>query len=707
MKTVLQIFRSDLRGVSRQFFAMVILIAICALPAMYAWFNIYSNHDPYGSTGNIRIAVASSDPGAALPDGSFVNMADAVMDTLRESDSIGWVFLDSPEDAVAGVEAGDYYAAIVFEETFSKNMFDFEQGLLSDDAGITYYENGKKNAIASKITQTAAGTLQETINTKYLQTLFQTIFLYANGVENAADSGEAVRHAVQEMTELRDTLQAYTAAIDGFTDNTENLNALLRDTKTALSQAELFGTDAVHTTKTAIRSAQQSVDALSGAADQQLGEVEAALDALTEDITALSQSEPVRQMTAAQAALLDRAIERATKLQTHYETLRAMFPENPTLIGAKRAAADLDALIARTAELQTDLETLRRTGNLSDLAALSAGWSETVQSMRAVVTGSLKPAFDTIASDLTAVLNTVEPLLRSVQGGVEDLALVLNGAQSTVTSVDGALRQLRAILSRGSDTLSNLIARVEAATPDEQLQTLIDLLGGDAARYGSFFSALVDMEVQEVYSVNSYGTAMAPFYSVLALWVGGVILVAILKVHVDAEKFPAATESQRFFGRYGLFLFVGLAQGLIVSLGDLVYVGVQCLHPVRFVLAACLNGVCFTMINYALVFALENIGQALGVIVLVVQVAGAGGTYPVEVLPRVFQKLYPAMPFRYSMDAMRECVAGMYGRSYAKCMGALALFTLGAIAFGLALYWPAKWLNRLINESKARSEIML
>ena len=64
IKTVLQIFRSDLRGVSRQFFAMVILIAICILPALYAWFNIYSNHDPYGSTGNIRIAVASRDPGA-------------------------------------------------------------------------------------------------------------------------------------------------------------------------------------------------------------------------------------------------------------------------------------------------------------------------------------------------------------------------------------------------------------------------------------------------------------------------------------------------------------------------------------------------------------------------------------------------------------------------------------------------------------------
>ncbi|MBQ9720114.1 MAG: YhgE/Pip domain-containing protein [Oscillospiraceae bacterium] len=706
MKTVLQIFRSDLRGVSRQFFAMVILIAICVLPALYAWFNIYSNHDPYGSTGNIRIAVASSDPGAALPDGSFVNMADAVMDTLRESDSIGWVFLDSPEDAVAGVEAGDYYAAIVFEETFSKNMFDFEQGLLSDDAGITYYENGKKNAIASKITQTAAGTLQETINTKYLQTLFQTIFLYANGVENAADSGEAVRRAVQEITELRDTLQAYTAAIDGFTDNTENLNALLRDTKTALSKADLSGTDAVQTTKNAIRSAQQSVDALSGAADHQLGEVESALDALTEDITALSQSESVRQMTAAQEALLDHAIEHAAKLQTHYETLRAMFPENPTLVGAKRAAADLDALIARAAELQTDLETLRRTGDLSDLAVLSAGWSETVQSMRAVVTGSLSPAFDTIASDLTAVLNTVEPLLRSVQGGVEDLALVLDGAQSTVNSVDSALRQLRAILSRGSDTLSNLIARVEAATPDEQLQTLIDLLGGDAARYGSFFSALVDMEVQEIYSVNSYGTAMAPFYSVLALWVGGVILVAILKVHVDAEKFPAATESQRFFGRFALFFLVGQLQAAVIVLGDLHLLGVEATNPWLLWVAAAVTSLVFVLLIYALTLSFGDIGKAIVVVVMVLQIAGSSGSYPIEILPELFSKIYLFFPFPYAINAMREAICGVYQQDYLIYLGKLLLFGALGLVIGLVVRRPFMTMNAFVEVKLEETEVI-
>ena len=249
---------------------------------------------------------------------------------------------------------------------------------------------------------------------------------------------------------------------------------------------------------------------------------------------------------------------------------------------------------------------------------------------------------------------------------------------------------------------------LERLSESELLERLTGVLTDDAALIADYLASPVRMDTQVLYEVREYGSAMAPFYTVLAQWVGALLAAVLLKVRIKhPEQYPGLRPWQSFFGRYGLFLFVGLAQGLIVSLGDLVYVGVQCLHPVRFVLAACLNGVCFTMINYALVFALESIGQALGVIVLVVQVAGSGGTYPVEVLPRVFQKLYPAMPFRYAMDAMRECVAGMYGNTYAKCMGALVLFTLGAMGLGLALYWPAKWLNRLISESKEKSEIML
>ena len=152
MGNIFRIFASDIKAVSRQFFAVAIILAISVLPALYAWVNIYANGNPYVNTGNIKIAVASNDPGITLDNGKHVNMADEVFDELKESTSIDWQFPESADEAVAGVESGKYYAAIVFENNFTYNMYHFEQALLDKREPLTFYENTKKNAVASKIT---------------------------------------------------------------------------------------------------------------------------------------------------------------------------------------------------------------------------------------------------------------------------------------------------------------------------------------------------------------------------------------------------------------------------------------------------------------------------------------------------------------------------------------------------------------------------
>ena len=108
MKNIIHIFRKDVRGLCRNFFALVIAIGLCFIPSLYAWFNIYSNEDPYANTGNIYIAVASEDEGMKLEDGTTVNMGDQVMEQLKENKSIGWQFVDSSDEAISGVESGKY-----------------------------------------------------------------------------------------------------------------------------------------------------------------------------------------------------------------------------------------------------------------------------------------------------------------------------------------------------------------------------------------------------------------------------------------------------------------------------------------------------------------------------------------------------------------------------------------------------------------------
>ena len=175
MKNIIHIFRRDVRGLCRNFFALVIAIGLCFIPSLYAWFNIYSNEDPYANTGNIYIAVASEDEGMKLEDGTTVNMGAQVIDQLKENKSIGWQFVDSSDEAINGVESGKYYAAVVIGDRFSESMFSiFSKGL--ENPTITYYENEKKNAIATKITDTAVSTLKSSINETFLETAASAMF---------------------------------------------------------------------------------------------------------------------------------------------------------------------------------------------------------------------------------------------------------------------------------------------------------------------------------------------------------------------------------------------------------------------------------------------------------------------------------------------------------------------------------------------------
>ena len=118
MKNTFKIFFSDIKSLSRHFFAVLVVIAIMIIPALYAWVNIYANSDPYGNTGNISVAVASDDQGY-----EGQNMGESVLEGLKDNKSINWVFTGSTDKAIKGVESGKYYAAIVIGENFSRNMY--------------------------------------------------------------------------------------------------------------------------------------------------------------------------------------------------------------------------------------------------------------------------------------------------------------------------------------------------------------------------------------------------------------------------------------------------------------------------------------------------------------------------------------------------------------------------------------------------------
>ena len=199
---------------------------------------------------------------------------------------------------------------------------------------------------------------------------------------------------------------------------------------------------------------------------------------------------------------------------------------------------------------------------------------------------------------------------------------------------------------------------------------------------------------------------MAPFYSVLAIWVGGVMLVSILKTRVNRRKFPAATEAQCFFGRYLIFALVGQLQAAVIVLGDIFLLHCTPVHPWLMWGAAAVTSLVFVMLIYALTLSFGNIGQAIVIVVMVLQIAGSSGSFPIEILPPVFAKIYLFFPFPYAINAMREALCGMYGLDYLIYLAQLLVFFGLGILLGLLIRKPFIGMNEFVTERLEKTEVL-
>ena len=349
---------------------------------------------------------------------------------------------------------------------------------------------------------------------------------------------------------------------------------------------------------------------------------------------------------------------------------------------------------------------------ISDIDTLSDAYSDPsamqviMEELKKLSQKSLADSVDSLISTLDHTIDLMEPLMTSMSSMLDSIDPVLDSADETVSELDSSLLQMQTMFRAASDRINDIIDKVEEVSEDEKLDLLIELLGGDPGEYAEFFSALVDVDVQEVYSVASYGAAMAPFYSVLAIWVGGVILVSILRTHIDRKKFPDATEAQSFFGRFVLFFLIGQAQAAVIVAGDIYLLHCEPVHPWLMWFAAAVTSFVFVMLIYALTLSFGDIGKAMVVVVMVVQIAGSSGSYPIEILPPIFGKIYRFFPFPYAINAMREALCGMYGHDYAIYLGELMLFAAVALAIGLFIRKPFIGMNDFVSEKIEETEVL-
>ncbi|MBE6028910.1 MAG: YhgE/Pip domain-containing protein [Clostridiales bacterium] len=685
MRTIFDIFKNDIRAITKYIFVLIIVIALGTLPSLYAWINIYANWDPYSETGNVEVALASRDAGIDLKNGQHVNSADEVIADVRDDEDIAYRPLDDPEEAIEGVRSGRFYAAIVFEDGFTYDMHHFEEAIGDRQPRITYYTNIKKNPVASKITDGVADNLLADINSKYLRSMLDQYFGDADEALENLDTEGAVDAALEQLIGTRDAIHDYNESIAQIRTAKGDVTTALNNAQKKLDKGRSKGSADIAKAEKDVENAKKTIQSVSKTINSETESLRTAIDDLKQTLD--DSQGPIDK---------EKALERTDRVLTILENLRAMLPEDPQTTAGRISADTMDMMISNAKHIKTLLQ--------SD--PTQPEMITDVEALKQLLDEDLKPSMELMISDIKQALERTKPILASAGGVLDDIDPVINSADSIVDSMDSTLGGLQATLVPLETKLNDIIEQVQNAKDSDKAEVLAHLLGGDADEYSSFFANLVEVEAHELYKPVSYGAAMTPFYSIIALWVGGVMLVTLMNCNVDRRKYPQITEPQGFFGRYLIFFLIGQIQAAVVVAGDVFLLHCSPVHPWLMWLSAAVTSMVFVALIYALTLAFGDIGRAAVIVIMMIQIAGSSGTYPIEILPDIFEKIFLFFPFPYAINAMREAICGMYGHDFIICLAQLMVFFLCAAAIGIFVRKPFSGVKQFMYDKMKETEVM-
>lgn len=718
MKNIFEIFRRDVRRISHNVIALIVILGLIIVPCLYAWFNIAACWDPYGNTGKIKIAVASVDEGY---EGELIslnlNIGDTILSSLRENTQMDWIFT-SKKKALNGVESGKYYAAIVIPETFSNDMMSiFSEDIQSPE--ITYYYNAKENAIAPKVTDKGASAVQTQVNEVFIKTIANTVLDALQTVSNTADESGAdaiVSNLTTNLDRINNSLTTVTGTLQSYARMTEAAQMMLDTTSAFLKQSQETSGNSLNSLKDTQKSFNTIQDAISGTTDSINDALTSSTDfyiqiSKTLDSTLQSQEKD----NAAMANTLNTLAKEVDTLTQPYITLRDLCVEisnqypavsdaTGTLVGKlNESIASQNALRDKLNSAADDLRS-----SSTDAASAKAEIDQLIQSssqdlknVQSDYESSVKDQLNQLLNSMKSTDSTVSSLLSQIDQSASDVYTLSGSASSDLSQIKTALENSCALLQKSSDKISDTLQKLDEIQESGDYSQMQDLLSGNHESISSFLASPVELNTNKLYPVENYGSSMAPFYSTLAMWVGGTILVAMLKVSISESSLKGmkkVRDYQVYFGRYIVFLLIGLAQSTLIGLGDLLYLRIQCEAPFLFMLACWITSLVYVNVIYTLTVSFGDVGKAIAVILMVIQVAGSGGTFPIEVAPKIFQSVYPLMPFAHSMAALRETIGGLYGSTYWTELGYLCIFLIASLFLGLILRKPIIKLNEKINE---------
>ena len=740
MRKIVAMVARDLRHLRGNVIALVVVFGIIVVPTFYAWFNIAGSWDPYGSTANLKVAVANEDAGYTselMP--VEVNAGERVVSDLRKTETFGYE-VTSTDEALEGVRSGKYYAAVVIPPEFSRQMM----SILSDSPEqpkVSFYQNEKSNSIATIVTDKSLTQIQEDIDSSFASSVVSVgagIFdelgstlsddqmtqaagrldqALSTSVTSLGEASQNVRSYASLLASTQDLLGSGSSLASTSLSSTMDVGGALRDTASGIRGAgdAIDGTtDAINQT---IDAGSKDIDAVSGAIDDAFdtadGQVDKLVDGLGDAKGAVDGQVSKLQALSDKLAGTDTIYEKfETSAKADDATYQTVHETRLTVQGlnqrVQQALAELTELSGQLQKTSDDLKkgaadtTSARQSLKQQVSDAKGALSDVKGDYEANVRGSLQELagkIESVAADADAITSSLDGTLDTVGEAAKGAADGLGGAKG---SLDGTADSLDDLAGK----LSDLQQQVHAALQSQDIQQVRDVLSAGPSELAGFISAPVAVDRTPVYPVQNNGSAMTPFYTTLSIWIGAVVLCALVKANPSEEAIAktGCGHGQSYVGRLVFFLVVGAAQTLLIALGDLYFLGVQCESPGLFVLGCLVSSFVYVNIIYALTASFGDVGKAVAVVLMVLQVAGSGGTFPQQMLPGPFQAIYPFLPFVHSANALRAAMFGLYGNDFWAELGTLLAFVAPALLLGLVLRRPVirlnEWVERKIESTK-------
>ena len=716
MKNIIEIFRNDIKEVFRKTNTWIIIVGLIFLPSMYAWPNILSSWDPYGHTNNIKVAVTSEDAGATV-DGKELNLGNSLVEGLKNNKNLDWQFVSNKQQAEDGVRIGDYYASIVVPKNFSQDMTSVSR-TEPKRATIEYTVNEKINAISPKITNSGASAIANNISKNFVETANGIIFekLHEAGIK-FEENLPSIEKAKQEIFKLNDNFSTYESTLSELIRKVEYGHNILNNVQNTLPEIDSVATNSIMIADKAgitINNIQGFNERLLPIINNHLNVVEEVSKEANVIAKELQQKPDKTEEIKARQKALDSRLQASTE---RLQLVKNIFEYFNKLSNERLFNNQLE----RVTTLSNDITTIKEVNNniynkmdhydeiantvKEEFVNKSARINEVSSNMNSKLNVEVAPLISQVLSKAEVNIDKVSGIIARTQGELPAVERKLSETEVKISNAYGKLLSLQAQMPSAKSKIQKLTDEIKKIDNGIDKNQLFNLLKVDYKQQAEFFANPVKLQENKLYHIENYGSAMTPFYTVLSIWVGSLLMSSLLTTKVEDEE-NKYKPYQKYFGRGLLFVIISLFQTLIITLGDMYVLGTQANSPYRFVLYALLISLLFSSIIYTIVCILGNVGKAVCIVLLVLQLGSSGGTFPIQMTSEFFQALYPKVPFTYSIGLLREAVGGVYIPAVERDIKILFIYLI-IVLVGGAILVSLKARSAKLSRERERSKLFL